>query len=499
MGYIEGENRYQRTMFPATLNEYITKDNPVRVIDKLVDAFDLEFMGFKKMKPAETGRPPYKPGDLLKLYLYGYYNGIRSSRKLERECKRNIEIMWLIKKLTPSHQTKSEFRQKNKKGIKNAYKEFTIICKKLGLYNGNYKAIDGSRFKADTNINNIYTKNTVNKELRKIEKNIEKYLKELDKNDKKEEKEEKEKVDKEKVKEIVEKLKKKQKKLKKMKKEMDDEDKRQISTVDKDCKVLKKNSTSIPGYNIQISVDNDSKLVILNEVTNDVNDKKLLYKIANKTKKTLKKEEIEVLADKGYFSKKNIKKCYDENIKTYVPREKLKKKNFSRKEFEYDPAKDIYKCPAGKKLKEYRKQKERGLTNKKYKCYECDGCEFRKKCTTSKTGRTILRWEHEDIIEDIEEKLEKKPDLMVVRKSTVEHVFGIIKHSFGYRYFLTRGFENVQTESSLMFLSYNLKKTIKMVGVEEIIEKIEKFYYLFLKLANFGKIFQFPYKNSIIS
>src|SRR6056297_714676 len=476
MGYIEGENRYQRTMFPATLNEYITKDNPVRVIDKLVDAFDLEFMGFKKMKPAETGRPPYKPGDLLKLYLYGYYNGIRSSRKLERECKRNIEIMWLIKKLTPSHQTISEFRQKNKKGIKNAYKEFTIICKKLGLYNGNYKAIDGSRFKADTNINNIYTKNTVNKELRKIEKNIEKNIKE-----------------------IIEKQKKKQKKLKKMKKEMDDEDKRQISTVDKDCKVLKKNSTSIPGYNIQISVDNDSKLVILNEVTNDVNDKKLLYKIANKTKKTLKKEEIEVLADKGYFSKKNIKKCYDENIKTYVPREKLKKKNFSRKEFEYDPAKDIYKCPAGKKLKEYRKQKERGLTNKKYKCYECDGCEFRKKCTTSKTGRTILRWEHEDIIEDIEEKLEKKPDLMVVRKSTVEHVFGIIKHSFGYRYFLTRGFENVQTESNLMFLSYNLKKTIKMVGVEEIIEKIEKFYYLFLKLANFGKIFQFPYKNSIIS
>src|SRR6056297_2755451 len=464
MGYIEGENRYQRTMFPATLNEYITKDNPVRVIDKLVDAFDLEFMGFKKMKPAETGRPPYKPGDLLKLYLYGYYNGIRSSRKLERECKRNIEIMWLIKKLTPSHQTISEFRQKNKKGIKNAYKEFTIICKKLGLYNGNYKAIDGSRFKADTNINNIYTKNTVNKELRKIEKNIEKYLKELDKNDKKEEKEEKEKVDKEKVKEIVEKLKKKQKKLKKKKKE-----------------------------------NNESKMVILKEITKDVNNKKLLNKIANKTKKTLKKEEIEVLADKGYFSKKNIKKCYDENIKTYVPREKLKKKNFSRKEFEYDPAKDIYKCPAGKKLKEYRKQKERGLTNKKYKCYECDGCEFRKKCTTSKTGRTILRWEHEDIIEDIEEKLEKKPDLMVVRKSTVEHVFGIIKHSFGYRYFLTRGFENVQTESNLMFLSYNLKKTIKMVGVEEIIEKIEKFYYLFLKLANFGKIFQFPYKNSIIS
>jgi len=497
MGYIKGEPRGKRTLFPKSLEDVIEEDSEVRVIEKFIEALNLKKMGFTRTKIVRKGRKAYSPNILLKLHLYGYYNRIRSSRRLEKECKRNIEVMWLINKLQPSHQVISKFRKNNRDGIKKVFLKLNEMLYSEGLIGKKGVSIDGSRFKANTNTRNVQSKKTLKREMKNVKNKINKYLEILKKNEEKEEEEICEengkRIKKSQIKKVLEYLNKKKENFEEMQEELENSEENQVSKIDKDCKLLTKNGITIAGYNVQIAVDNKNNFIVGNQVSRKGNDKKLLYKMGILAKKRLRVNTLILLADKGYFSRKNIKKCEEEGIKPYIPKENPNSSSseyYSKNDFEYDENKDVFICPAGKKLKWYRKFKSNGIIHDQYRCNEIDNCELRDKCSNAKNGRTIIRWEEEERIEEMEETLIRNPELMRIRGSTVEHVFGTIKRNYGYRYFLLEGLGGTQTEFDLMSIAHNLKRAINIVGIKGIIGKIEKYFLLLLKklkfLLNFG-------------
>lgn len=466
MPYKSGINREQISLFPETIDEYITGENEVQFIDAFIDNIEIEF---KYSKTFETGRPPYNPKDLLKLYLYGYINGIRSSRKLEKECHRNLEVMWLLKRLTPDHKTIANFRKDNKEEIPKVFREFTLLCKKLSLFGGELVSIDGSKFKAVNSKKQNVVKEKAIARIKEIEKQIDEYMKQIEENDKNEE--ETKTITREELKEKIDIVKKRKEKYEHLKSKMEETGENQISNVDPDSRLMMNNRKMEVCYNVQTVVDGENKLILDYEVTNEVSDINQLSNMATKAQEILQTENIEVLADKGYYKSTEIKACIDDGMVPYVSKPVTSGgKGYKIEKFEYIKEKDIYLCPGKQELK-YRKQKNKnGRILKTYQTKACKNCELRNQCTSNKIGREIDRWEHEEILEEMQERLKKNEGKYFLRRCLSEHPFGTIKRAMNAAYLLMKGFEKVRAEISLIMLSYNIKRVINILGVRKLIE-----------------------------
>jgi transposase len=474
--FVEGEDRSQSTLFPERLDDYIAEDNPVRVIDAFVDELDLADLGFERVQPQATGRPGYHPASLLKIYVYGYLNRIQSSRRLERETQRNVEMMWLTGRLMPDFKTIADFRKDNSKAIRQVCREFIELCRSLELFTQAIVAIDGSKFKAVNSKDRNDTRASMKRRIARMEQHIERYMSLLDKADKEEPS-----VRDMKVPELEEKiaaLKERMQSLKKREREVLAHPDKQISQTDPDSRLMKKGGMgSQVSYNIQTAVDTEHKLIIAHDVTNAAVDRNQLFPIAGLAQYTLQRDDIKVLADRGYYKGEAIKDCYDADIKVLVPKTLTSGNRaagrFDKEDFHYDVEADHYRCPAGEILQRRFDTVEKGKMMQVYfsPVSVCRNCKLKSKCTTG-GQRRIRRWEHEGLLDVMEQELRNTADAMPMRSRTVEHPFGTLKAWMGSTHFLMKRLKNVRTEMSLHVLAYNLRRMISIMGVMPLIEAI---------------------------
>jgi transposase len=472
-GFIVGTCRTQATLFPDSLDDYINEENAIRVIDAFIDSLDLAKLGFKTM-PADTGRPAYHPSTLLKLFVYGYLNRVQSSRRLEREAGRNVELMWLLGGLAPDFKTIADFRKDNGKGIKNTCRTFIGLCREMNMFTDAIVAIDGSKFKAVNSKENNYTPKKLQFHIERVEKHINEYLKQLDDADKEEEKS----IDETPVKEKIDWLQKRLSELKALEVQVNSHPEKQLSTTDPDSRLLKtQGMTRAVCYNVQSAVDTKHHLIVAHEVTNKP-DRGQLCQVAKAVQIALGTKAVTVIADKGYYSGPDIKDTQDAGMTALVPKGDTsgseKKGIFNRSLFKYDANKDIYICPANEALPYRFSSVENGLAVKRYwvDAPTCRACELKPQCSNSKQSRRITRWEHQDEIDHLDDLMASMPDSMLIRKQTVEHPFGTIKSWMGSTHFLTRGFKNVRTEMNLHVLAYNLKRMMSIHGQDKLISAI---------------------------
>jgi transposase len=476
MNHIKGNDRDQLTLFPDALDDYISQDSPVRFIDAFVDSLDLIRLAFRHATLQETGRPPYHPADLLKLYLYGYLNHIRSSRQLEWESHRNVEVMWLIKRLTPDFKTIADFRRNNRKPIRRVCREFSLFCRKLDLFGSNLVAIDGSKFKAVNRRDRNFTKKKLERTIRKLDEDIDRYLDEMDEADAEEPEEKK--LTAEELQEKIKEMKRMREEAEELEKKLDESGETQISLTDPDSRMMPVSGgrrTDV-GYNVQICVDEKYKLIPDHEVTNAVTDRDLLSHMAKRVKDLLGVDELDVLADMGYYHGKEIKACLEEGITPYIPKPQTSASRkwglFAKDDFNYDPEQDCYWCPAGEKLTYCFQTTEKNRDIKYYASSACTHCSIKAQCTRSKEGRRITRWVDEGLLDEIQRRVLENQEKMKLRKQLAEHPFGTIKHHWGQGHFLTRELPNVRAEMALTVLSYNIKRAIKILGVPRLIEAL---------------------------
>lgn len=468
MGFVKGASREQIVLFPESVDEYVTGENPVRFIDAFVEQLDLEKLEFKRSKPEIEGRPAYNPKDLLRLFIYGYLNGIRTSRKLERETWRNVEVMWLIGRLKPGFRTISDFRKENAKALKNVFVQFTVMCKRLGLYGGELVAIDGSKFKAVNSREKNYNDKKLKRLIALTEERIDEYLRGMEEADEREA-EEKEPTAKE-LKQKIEEMKKRKEGLEEIQKTLEKSGETQLSKTDPEARLMKTRQGTRVCYNAQIGVDSKHKLIAAIDVSNDLTDQRQLYKVAMEAKQTIGVEALEVVTDRGYYNSEEVKKCEEAGITTYMEKPKAPRRDgkYRRDEFIYDAGRDVYQCPVGQELVYVTTEKSRGL--REYRTTECVSCEVKKDCTDAQEGRTIKRMENEGSLERTVRRARDHPEKMKKRKELAEHPFGTIKSNMNQGSFLMRGLTKVKGEFSLTALAYNIKRAIKVVGVEKMIE-----------------------------
>ena len=419
-GFVTGADRTQGTMFPAQLEDYVAADNPVRVIDFFIDQLDLAKLGFG-VKPKETGRPAYHPAAMLKIYVYGYLNRVQSSRRLERECQRNVEAMWLTGCLAPDFKTIADFRKDNGPAIRKVCREFVVVCGRVGLLTATTVAIDGSKFKAVNSRDRNFTQTKVAKRLEQLEASIERYMSGLDTAD------------------------------------------RQPST---------------PEVNVQCAVETKNHLIVAHEVTNEVHDRHQLSSMAQQAKEALGAGAIDALADRGFYDGKEILACEQNGVTAYVPRFSTSNAKaegrYGKQDFVYGADEDVYLCPNGERLTHRFTSEEDGKVMRTYWTTACSTCPLKEKCTTGRERR-VKRWEHEAVLEAAQDRLDKNPDIMTVRRSTVEHPFGTIKFWMGSAHFLMKTPHNVKTEMSLHILSYNLKRVMNIIGVPGLLQAMRAY------------------------
>jgi transposase len=470
MPYILGEERYQVNLLPNTLDDFVSEDNPVRVIDAYVDRLNLEELGFVVYSGSKAGQKPYRRQDLLKLYLYGYMNKIRSSRMMETEATRNIEVMWLIGKLKPDHGTISAFMKENKSAIKQLFKEFSLMLKGFGLIDGKIVAIDGTKIKANSAKNKHYNENIIKEKMSYYEEKIEEYMNHIINTTDSEDESMKKKIS-----DKIENYKERIKQLNDIKKELKDEGKKQVCLTDPNAKSMKNNGKFEVCFNIQTVVDSKNKLIVDYDVVNEVNDQGQLSNMVKKVKQVIGEQEITAIADTGYFNMSEIIETVDDQTEILIKPQKGKKQKiengFDKSNFKYDKTNDVYTCPVGYTLKFKWNGKQNGKDYKRYTCENYHECGKKELCTSAKGGRAVLRIKDEEIIEKVAENTEKKNSIYKKRGSIVEHPFGTIKRHFGYTYFLTRGLDSVTTEVSLICLAYNFKRMINIIGVKKLIQK----------------------------
>jgi transposase len=479
--FIEGRDRNQATLFPERLDEAIEANNPVRVVDAFVDVLDLVEIGFD-VEPEWTGRPGYHPATMLKIYLYGYLNQIQSSRRLERECQRNVELMWLVGQLTPDFKTIADFRRDNGPAIRKVCARFVALCRGMHLLDGNAVAIDGSKFKAVNHREKNFTKERLAKRIAAIESTIDRYLKELDRADR-----EREvtgvAVPAAKVARLtqgIETLKAKLARLSAIEAQMSASRETQISLTDPDARAMTSQSHSAytVGYNVQSAVDTEHHLIVAHEVTNVGIDKGHLEFMAEQARDALGAESIEAFADRGYFKSEEVAACEEKGIVAYVPRPLTSNARaegrYDRRDFVYDANSDTYVCPAGERLTYRMTTEEAGKVLRRYWTNACGTCALKQHCTPSKQRR-IARWENEAILERVQARLDRRPDAMVVRRSTVEHPFGTIKAWMGATHFNMKTLCHVATEMALHVLAYNMKRVIALLGVPGLLAAIADF------------------------
>jgi transposase len=472
--FIQGENRQQSTLFPELLDDYISEENQIRVIDVFVDSLDLLELGFETATPKETGRPGYHPSVMLKLYIYGYLNRIQTSRRLERETQRNVELMWLMARLTPDFKTIADFRKDNAKGIQNVCKQFIELCRKLSFFTDAVVAIDGSKFKASNNRNRNFTTGKIKAKIERAEASIADYLSDLDKADRLSPENNEHKQS---LKDKIAAIKLKVAEFKAMSKKVEDAPSKQVSLTDPDCRSMacKSSARGIVGYNIQSAVDTEHHLIVAHEVTNLGYDKTQFANMAKQASEAIGEPNMTAIADKGYYSGREILTVKEAGMTPLVPKTMTsgnkRKGMFTKNDFDYNAEEDVYQCPAGEKAIYRFTSFESNMNIRKYWSSNCVRCEIKDQCTTSKFRR-IGRWEHEHIMEEMAVEVAKNPDLMITSKSTVEHPFGTIKLWMGAVHFNMRTMKNVATEMSLHVLSYNLRRVMNIMGKKRLIEAI---------------------------
>lgn len=467
--FIEGEDRQQVALLPECLDDYIGEDNPVRVVDAFVEELDLQTLGFKGIDPASTGRPSYHPAVLLKLYIYGYLNRIQSSRRLEREAQRNVELMWLTGRLAPDFKTIADFRHDNGAGIRNVCKRFVEMCRELKLFTQAIVAIDGSKFKAVNSRDRNVTPAKIDARQRQIEQSIQRYLDALETADRTQPAEVEAKT--ERLQDKIEKLREQMRQLDETKEQLKHEPDGQRSTTDPDARSMNSQAkgSGLVGYNVQAAVDAKHHLIVAHEVTNVGNDRAQLSKMAQAAREAMGKDKLRAFADRGYFSGAELKAREDAGITTFVPKPMTSNAKaegrFDKSDFIYIARDDEYNCPAGERaIYRFSTLEKNGLKLRVYWTGACPKCPMKGDCTTDKYRR-IRRWEHEEVLERVQQRLDRKPDAMTLRRSTVEHVFGTLKHWMGWTHFLTKTLEHVSTEMSLHVLAYNLKRVIAILGM----------------------------------
>jgi transposase len=471
--FIEGEDRSQSTLFPEHLDDYVSENNPVRVVDVFVDELDLGGLGFGRVAPQATGRPGYRPSVLLKLYIYGYLNRVQSSRRLEREAGRNVEVMWLTGRLVPDHKTIAEFRKNNGRAIRKVCVQFVALCRQLELFADASVAIDGAKFKAVNTRDKNFTRAKVTRRMAQIEESVARYLHQLDSTDRQEPSRART-TKTTRLTEKIARLKEEMGRLGKLEARMLATPDQQISLSDPDARSMATSGrgSGMVGYNVQAAVDIKHHLIVAHEVTNVGTDRSQLSAMAKQTKAALEADTLDVVADRGYFSSEEILACEEAGITVTLPKPMTSgsraKGRFVKQDFVYLAADDVYRCPAGERLTYHYTNVEKGLTLYRYWTTACQTCAIKDQCTTGKERR-ITRWEHEHVLEAVQQRLDEHPEKMRQRRETVEHPFGTIKSWMGYTHFQMKTLKRVGTEMALHVLAYNLKRVMKIIGIVPLI------------------------------
>jgi transposase len=474
--FVEGMDRGQSTLFPECLEEWIDEDNPVRAIDVFVDELDLGELGFNGVDPEITGRPSYHPSVLLKLYIYGYLNRVQSSRRLEREAGRNVEVLWLTGRLVPDHKTIADFRKDNGPAIRKVCARFVELCRAMGLLTTASVAIDGSKFKAVNNRDKNFTRAKMERRMAQIEESVARYLQQLDSADRQEPSEALE-TKTYRLKEKIDKLKEQMRRLEILKIRMLATPDQQISLTDPDARSMATSGrgSGVVGYNVQVAVETTHHLIITHEVINEGSDRSQLSPMAKQAKATLEAEKLDAVVDRGYFNSEEILECENAGITVTLPKPMTSNSKaegrFGKQDFRYVANEDVYICPAGERLSHHSTTEENGLVLRRYWTNACQNCAIKNACTTAKERR-ITRWEHEHVLEAVQRRLDEHPEKMRQRRETVEHPFGTIKARMGATHFLTKTLPRVAAEMALHVLAYNLTRVISIMGVRPLIAAI---------------------------
>jgi transposase len=474
--FVEGVDRGQSTLFPESLEDWVVADNPVRGIDVFVEELDLGDLGFSGVDPEATGRPSYHPSVLLKLYIYGYLNRVQSSRRLEREASRNVEVMWLTGRLVPDHKTIADFRKDNGKAIRKVCARFVDLCREMGLLTTASVAIDGSKFKAVNNRDKNFTRGKVERRRAQLEESVARYLSQLDTADRHEPTEALA-TKTERLKEKLAKLREEMAKLATIEVQMLASPDQQVSLTDPDSRSMATSGrgSGVVGYNVQVAVDTEHHLIVTHEVTNSGSDRSQLANMAKQAKAVLQTDELAAVADRGYFNSPEILECAEAGITVTLPKPMTSgaksQGRFGKQDFVYVPEKDVYRCPAGEQLTYRFTAEEHGKTIRRYWTTACPKCPLRSRCTTG-PERRIPRWEHEHLLEAVQERLDANPDAMRLRRETVEHPFGTMKARMGATHFLMKTLPKVATEMALSVLAYNLTRVMNIVGVKPLIAAV---------------------------
>lgn len=470
MGYIAGQPRDQITLFPEAMEEYVTAENPVRFIDAYVENLDVVHLGFQRATLPRVGRSPYHPKDLIRLYIYGYLNRVRTTRTLEKESQRNLELMWLMRRLQPDYKTIGDFRKDNKKALQGVCREFIVLCRQMQLFGGELLAIDGSKFKAVNSSKQSYTQSYCTKHVEQIEEQVKQYLDSLEQADAQEDLVEKE-CTSEQLQQKIQFLQQNKQYYQGLLEEMQQTGKTQICLTDEDSRMMLHHGRIEPCYNVQTVVDAKHKLIVAHEVTQDTCDKNLLAPMAIAAQEILEVESLAVVADKGYYNREQVQHCEDQNITCYVsvPEETPSQKGlYTQDQFTYDAASDSFQCPAGATLTYRGQSKTQGQIRWIYKTEACEGCPLKAKCTTA-NQRIVNRTNQDHIKHTLRQRMKQYPEMMHHRRCLSEHPFGSLKQWMNQGFFLTKGLEQVQTEMSLSILAYNLKRVLKIMGVKNML------------------------------
>jgi transposase len=472
-GFVEGIDRSQSSLFPAELEDYVAEDNPVRAVDAFVDGLDLGKLGFGRVIALEQGRPCYHPAVLLKIYIYGYLNRVPSSRRLERECQRNIELVWLTGQLAPDFKTIADFRKDNGKAIREVCRAFVALCRKLDLLSVASVAIDGSKFKAVNARDKNFTEAKMKRRLERIDESIARYLAQLETADRHGDAVPEAKVAR--LKDKITKLKEEVTRLNAINAAMMKSEDKQISLTDPDARSMATSGkdTGIVGYNVQTAVDIKNHLIVAHQVTNVGTDRHQLSNMAEQARTEMGVETLDAVADRGYYTGEEIRACEEAGITVTLPKPQTSGAKaagrFGKQDFVYVAADDVYICPARERLTYHYTNVEDGKTLRRYWTNNCQACALKSKCTTGQERR-ITRWEHEAVLETVQARLDHHPEKMAVRRSTAEHPFGTIKCWMGATHFLTKRLPKVSTEMALNVLAYNMKRVMAIIGVAGLLE-----------------------------
>jgi transposase len=475
MTHLAGHDRSQTLLLPESLDDYVGPENPVRFIEAFVDGLDLAAAGFRRVRPKETGRPGYAPSDLLKLYIYGYLNRVRSSRRLEAETHRNIEVIWLLRHLKPDFKTIADFRRDNRKAFRPVFRQFVLLCRQLDLFGRELLAVDGTRIKAVNNKDRNFTRASLTEFIKLADAKLDDYLQRLDTSDAAEQG-----AGGSRVKNLPEKIvavRERRTRCQEMLAELDRTGEDQISLTDPDSRAMAAHTHVAVGYNVQVAVDTKHKLIVEQQVTNQVVDMGLLTRTAEPAKEILGVERIAVVADRGYFKIEDIEACEKAGMEPHVPRPQrgpsVRAGLYRKDEFQYDPESDTTLCPGGHRLQPYSSSFLRGLKKINYANKQaCRDCPLRSRCTNNRF-RSVSRMENEAVLDRMQARLANRPEVLRQRREAVEHPFGTIKQWMNQGAFLMRGLEKVRGEFSLTALAYDLRRVLNIVGFNELMAAVQ--------------------------